>query len=99
MATVVTIGRNVGSDPLSREDWERFVSSVVRTVRDASSAVYFVGYGRGIWEGATEDAFTIVTDDIRSADRERFRLRLSALAHKYRQDAIAVTSAPTELVS
>jgi hypothetical protein len=109
MATVVSIGRNVSPDRVSVQhfpngelgftDWADFRQEVGCAVADACGTVYFVGTGYSPSLG--EDSTTWVAADLPSNGRVESALywKLGALAEKYKQDSIAVTTGVTQLVS
>ena len=100
-ATTVSIGRNVGDDTLSDEAWSDFREAVLDQLDHAGLDIVFAGRGQGYWtpeDGDTveEEAFTAV-----ALGSPRFALapRFAALARQYGQEAIAVTTGETHLVT
>lgn len=64
---VVTIGRNVGSEPMSDGDWQAFKDAVASTLLDHHAAIIqrprsnTLGDQCGVWEGrVTEEAAAFV---------------------------------------
>ena len=105
MRTVtVTIGRNVGTDPLPAEDWNDFVFGTRRAVEVVTSELWAQGPSRGSWDGVSEDAFffygpvAAMTDDVVPALIRHLRALLSVLATRYRQEAIGLSVGEPELV-
>lgn len=97
MSVTVTIGRNVGSEPMDDARWRAARHAVAVAVSDDAAPIVFAGVGLGVWEGSREDAYTIVGSG-RDRVSRRLRERLGAIAAEYGQDAIAVTAAPVEFV-
>lgn len=99
MATVtVSIGRNVGSEPMPDYEWSQFVELVRLAVKRDASAVYVdAAASRGEWEGIAEDSRTWVAD-IDEWDLGALRNSLRQYAVTFGQDAIALTVGTTELV-
>lgn len=99
MATVtVSIGRNVGDQPMNDTDWQNFISAVGASVKRDAKAVYVdAAASRGEWEGIGEDSRTWVAD-IDEWDLGALRGSLKEWARIFRQDAIALTVGQTELV-
>jgi hypothetical protein len=94
MAVVVSVGRNIGTEPMPLAEWQSFQDAVTNTL---GSPVYFRGTGVGTYEGVTEESFTVITA---SPAWPTWRMRdlkedLSDLAARYGQKAIAVTVGPT----
>lgn len=100
MATVtVSIGRNVGSQPMSDNDWTNFISVVGASIkRDANAVFVDAAASRGEWDGIAEDSRTWVAD-IDEWDLGALRGSLAEWARTFMQDAIAFTVGATELVN
>lgn len=96
----VTIGRNIGDEPMSRDSWAQFRADVIdhlgALLKPAESFVY---HGQGEWEGVTEDstAILLVATGYTARDTDVERI-LSVLADTYSQDAIAWSYGPGALV-
>lgn len=103
MQTVtVTIGRNVGPDPLPADIWNEFVSRVRREVERVTSELWAVAPFRGQWEGESEDAMVFYgpLKAVQAITRPlpTLRANLANLATYYRQDAIGLSVGESELV-
>lgn len=95
---VVTIGRNVGSQPMDGTAWMRFKVET-RKVVASWGIVVFAGEGQGIWKGQTERAYTVIVSVTgRPAESSLYPLRIAlyALGKAYGQEAIAITLGKTE---
>lgn len=82
----ITIGRNIGVNPMPETDWKNFQASV--SVFFAETYVN-AGY-RGTWDGVSEDSWLFIgaiKDDITQTQLET---ELAALAVSYRQAAIGL---------
>lgn len=91
MTTTVSIGRNVGRDPMPREDWRAFCREVLAAVEDACGPIYFDGEGWGrSEEWGSEPAYTIVAGD--PIPGAYLADALGHLGRKYGQDAVALTT-------
>jgi hypothetical protein len=96
-----TIGRNVGSTPLSDEGWDDFK----RETADHLGALLkpsltFTYEGSGEWDGVAEDSAIIVLVATQyTTDLVNVRAVLADLCKRYEQDAIALTYGNGELVS
>lgn len=99
MSTIVTIGRNVpeqGNLPMSGERWERFISDTTAIVLLTCGTVYFVGTGQGVYEGQTEQSWTIIADaPVSLEEHDSLKWNLAELAHTYLQECIALTVGET----
>lgn len=86
-----SIGRNIGSEPMSARDWTRFLNDVADAIRthDESPEVQF---GTGTWEGVTEESarITVYRDEIDPGEVTTIANRLATLAGRYGQDAIGL---------
>ena len=101
-----TIGRNIGTMPMTLTMWEQFKGDVqtdmVNTAVHAAVHVESVEthYGKGMWQGIEEESakITILTS-ARMDDGALNILRgyLSENARHYGQDAIALTIGESEL--
>ena len=102
----VTIGRNVGTEPMSDERWEEFQTSVTIDFNfvvngfQAGAGQWEEHRGQGIWEGTPEDSFkvTVLLEEEIPKDRlDQLRRYLSENARLFDQDAIALTIGVSEL--
>lgn len=87
----VTIGRNVGSEPMSEHDWRDFQSMITGTIRDllAPSVSFGPFYGSGEWEGVTEESAVFTFVSHYPASVARVTERLGKVAEMFSQDAVA----------
>ena len=114
MSVYVTIGRNVGGEPMNDDQWEAFRLSTYQVVEQLAGDVVTSAEGIGRWDGETEAAYVIVADGSRIADTTGLgrvgdgwweaRTRdlyaaLGALGAQYGQESIAVTIAEPEFVA
>lgn len=96
MLLVVSIGRNVGGEPMADEAWNDFRSDTAEAVREhVAGPVVFAGSGYGEWEETREESFTILVAEASARYARYFELRaaLGRLAREYGQDAVAVSVA------
>lgn len=56
MTDVICIGRNTKDVPLSKNEWDSFITEVTSLF----STLYFVGEGIGIYEDKKEDSYCCV---------------------------------------
>ena len=113
MSVYVTIGRNVGDEPMSDDQWEAFRLSTYQVVENLAGDVVTSAEGIGRYEGQTEATYVVVADGSRIADTADLgrvgdgwweaRTRdlyaaLGALGAQYGQESIAVTIAEPEFV-
>lgn len=103
----VTIGRNVGNEPMSELEWQAyqddirvlFRQTVWMAVCHCESEESFTG--RGQWDGIWEDNARIVvrtTAPIDSGALSYLRTSLADTASYYGQDAIALAIGTSELI-
>jgi len=101
MTVVISIGRNIGDEPMSTYSWDGFRGAVRALVDAYAGPVVFAGTGEGIYDGLEEEAFTVIgaesTENIgtRAKDLQTLKSELRSLAGDYRQDSIAWTRGTT----
>lgn len=103
----LTIGRNVGSDPMPPIQWCSCRNDAMEILRSAArDAALHVdaeerSFGIGVWDGIAEDNATLsirTTAKIDDSILNQLRKSVKALAATYRQDAIALTIGTSELI-
>lgn len=94
-----SIGRNIGSEPLSRSDWVHFINDVSDAIREQNEKPEF-HFGTGVWEGISEDSAHITVYRANITDEYRYAIRqnLARIAFTYGQEAIALTISESELI-
>lgn len=110
-SVTVTIGRNVGSEPMGYGLWDSFRESVADSLtmwcrinmRDGDFTLSH-SHGVGEWDGVPEDSYTVTAYGIGSlADAanvfEAVQRSMAGYAGFWEQDAIAVTLGTVALVS
>lgn len=97
----VTIGRNVGTEPMSDERWIRFRADVVDHLSSLVKPSFtFIYDGVGEWEGVSEDSSAILLGETGyTASVADVGSVLSALARDYGQDAIGWSAGPAKLAT
>jgi len=95
----VTIGRNVGSTPMSDTEWDYFIRTVQGIIVDhfAPSLTFGPFYGTGEWQGVTEESAVITAVTHYPGSTEQFGTRLADIARTFGQDAIAWSFGPSML--
>lgn len=98
---MVSIGRNVGANPLSDRDWTFFLNDVSSVIRKGDYEIPEIHYGTGVWDGISEESahVTVYRDSVTEGMRWAFREGLSRLARHYGQDAIALTISEPDLIT
>lgn len=94
----VSIGRNIGANPMSEADWQTFTSETLRYINRHSSAVHFVGFGEGIYEVNREESFTVSASVYRD-ETDRLSYVLRNLCTTYHQEAFALSLAKVSIVT
>lgn len=97
-SVTVSIGRNLGTVPMASDLWDTYCADTLRAVRQCSSAIHYLGLGEGIYDGMTEDSFTLVGSVYRDSI-DRLAYALGVLAETYGQDSVAMSVGTTELVA
>ena len=100
----VTIGGNIGSDPMPNHKWRGFKSALnsfvdSHIVNTDTDQIYVQSEGFGKWTDESknvivEENYTVVFSSCEAIDLKRLK-RLSRL---FKQDAIALTTGKTDLV-
>jgi hypothetical protein len=95
----VTIGRNVGSEPMEQSQWNDFVWETRTVCESVSPELWANAAHRNSWNGISEDSFILYGPLVDNDDStvEFLRNRLDTLATKYRQDAIGLSIGESEL--
>ncbi len=91
MTTTVSIGRNVGSKPMPAGEWRHFRDLTLSVVKGRGK-VHFEGVGTA----ENEESYTIVAS---IDDPVLIENQLAALASRFEQDSIAITTGETKFVS
>lgn len=90
-----SIGRNVGTEPLSDEGWGNFQDATERAILRRWASILASIKGISDWSGEEEETvaylFTIRADEV-----PNLRTNLAHLARAYRQDAIGLVGGPGE---
>jgi hypothetical protein len=100
LTVMVSIGRNVGANPLSNDDWIAFVNATSDVIRNQNEKPE-LHWGTGSWDGISEESahITVYRHYVTEGMRYAYREGLSRLARHYGQDAIALTISEPELIS
>lgn len=96
----VTIGRNVGTEPMSDHHWQKFQDLLADRLGALllPTATFGPFYGRGEWDGVTEESAVFSLTVGYTTQVEHVESVLGQLADLFEQDAIAYSTAPTVLV-
>lgn len=99
VTVTISIGRNVGSKPMAAPKWGDFRHAVARDLRGASADVHVAdAKSSGEWNGIAEESRTWVAV-VDSSALKAVRSNLADAARRFDQDAIALTTGQTELVT
>lgn len=93
----VTIGRNVGDEPMDLDTWNQYASSV-RGLVEGYANLWTVTPYKGSWNGTDEQAMIYYGPVSELVDLDRLRVGLSNLATYYQQDGIGLSVGESELV-
>lgn len=97
----LSLGRNIGDQPMSDRDWRRFLNDAADTIRNQGETPE-LHLGSGVWGGVREESarITVYRDE---APTETYRAHLRAflpvIAARYGQDAIGLVIAESELIN
>lgn len=97
----VSIGRNIGAEPMSADLWRSFQDDAranlyAHTTGDERTVEFH--YGTGVWDGVAEESAHVTIHTVRDYDRAGLTRALAVLAHVYGQDAIALSIGVTDLI-
>lgn len=100
----VSIGRNVGAEPMAKTQWDSFRGDVKHVLIGYGLQLVSDTVGDGFWADSHEDAAVIVAAGDLSAwgleqNQRALEDRIAVLAKSYGQDAIAVAYAEPRFVN
>ena len=98
IAGAISIGRNVKDTPLPDAQWQRFIFEVQSAIDLAGGTIYATAYGRGEWQGVSEDNAVVTFGDVPEHVIPELRLHLGWLAEDHSQDAIALLTGESVLI-
>jgi hypothetical protein len=94
MDGAISIGRNVGDQPMPKQQWRRFVTDVSHAISESGGVGYATAYGNGAWDGIPERNAVLTFEHADVSLEEKLR----TLAKRYRQDAISLIAGENRLV-
>lgn len=86
----ITIGRNIGQDPLPIQFWGDFKRETALTAQIFGEVVTDAE-GRGVYGTIYEDTYILAVSLWQNADEDELGRALDILAGKYHQDSIVLT--------
>lgn len=92
MSVAISFGRNIGNAPMPEREWRKFRRDVDNTLTETVGAPDTHHYGTGVWNGVKEESAIVTVFEPREEYVPLLVNRLSELANRYDQDAIAVTT-------
>lgn len=95
-STVVSVGRNIGSEPMSDSDWLGFRIELEQCLEPFG--ILFAGTGQGSWDGSGEQSHTVICHALAEDEVGQVTSWLADLARSYGQEAIAFTVGATRLI-
>lgn len=103
---MVTIGRNVGTEPMPRDTWAAFIRDVRSTLEWAQltrsvTAEVEERHGRTIWDGQHEDSVRLnfrTESELYPETVAQIRTELRDYCERYGQEAIALCIGHSELI-
>lgn len=99
VTVTISIGRNVGDQPMPASEWRKFRAHVRDSLALCGGCVHVdAAHSVGEWDGKPEDSATWVAA-IPADTVEELRVDLRLFCAIYDQDAIALTIGDTDLVS
>ena len=93
--SVICLGRNVGSVPMSAPRWAQFTTDALQLLYKHEAVILNIASGIGYWEGGQEDSFIVSFQ----GSLEGVRADLPVLAFLYEQEAIGLIVGVSVLVS
>lgn len=105
MNFIISVGRNIGSNPMDIRRWQECQCAVLAAAQLAAKAIYFKGCGSGVYIDQPEESFTVI-GELRPApvfERDTaidaLRQDLAFIASRYEQESIALTFGQPEFVT
>ena len=95
----VTIGRNIGSTPMSNDEWSQFKVSIDVACRATIGIPMVISGPGGQWHGESEESavFIVFEPNMKWAETLKNHLRKDCVS--FQQDAIALAFGDSELIS
>lgn len=93
----VTIGRNVGSAPMTGNEWADFKSLVHSYLRSFAGTVFGPFEGVGEWDGIVEESAVLTAITNYPANPAAVDAQLRVFCDDFKQDAIAWSYGPARL--
>lgn len=96
----VSIGRNVGEEPMSDDAWRNFRISVEECIMDNERAVVADTYAPGTsrWGDMNEECLVLVWFDIAQQLSDKTQALLAEIATEFKQEAIAWAVVDTQFI-
>jgi hypothetical protein len=96
----ISLGRNVGDEPMADDVWRDFRIAVEETIMDNETLVTADTYAPGTsnWNGDAEDTLVLVWFDKMSPLRQVTVKQLESIAKEFKQEAIAWAVAEPKFV-
>lgn len=98
---VVSIGRNIGDEPMRLREWVGFVEAILSRLECFGLEVLSLPRGdatgqMGCWGGRYEDSAVFIAEgNLGGHDIRGLTLELDSVRHAYRQDAIGFIVVPS----
>lgn len=89
----ISIGRNVGPDPMSDTRWSQFRSDVHQSAAYFGDIITTV-QGESAWHGQTEETYLVLVAVKYDSNVDGLRGVLATIAKQYRQEAIGFVGGP-----
>lgn len=100
-----TFGRNIGTEPMSDEDWDNFTEDVKSAIESSMGyREHFLSdtkTGVGEWDMSKEESRSVKYIYVHAPSvfqASAIRRRVSAIRFAYKQDAIAIEFGESELI-
>jgi hypothetical protein len=92
----VTIGRNIGNEPMGERTWRAFQDTVQTALQHADAGkrpTFLASYtGQGEWQGVSEQSVIFSASyDGATIDRDALSSLLGRIAKVFKQDAVALS--------
>lgn len=105
MNFIISVGRNIGSNPMDISRWQACQQEILEVARLYGGAIFFQGCGQAAYIDVQEESFTVIgalrggSSPIGTMNAHDMEQDLEVVAHRFEQEAIALTFGEPKFVT